>query len=604
LNKIIFIFALSIIAILVSSCGRDPIVEYVDEGRIKSCSQVEDLIGKSESFYENAPQIMRAHFQQTLTYDCVNEVAYLFELGLNPADMQGSMSLLDSALQINPDDPPKDTIDYLKSKGIKSPYSDKRLAEKKRRETEKARVEAERKEKQDARTAAQAKKEKERRIKAEQNKMGYVEKALADADSINKRQEPLYSGDPKVTPLMKAVFMYDLDAIMKLIESGANPNSLDKVRVKSGTIIETEPASFMIELIAANYREGEKNMKRWGSVFPIYQRSKNEYIWLLEYFLSNGATLPSITKKNWRVERTNYSSLQALLLKSKYVTDIDRKHIATKLVDLSKNFNILESALNQSGVLSYVDALKSEEKALASAIKTLETIRSGSEETNAESLYNASMHLKRGAIKSLYNDEWIELLIQSALNGYAPAQSEYGRMLALGDGVPQNYKESFEWLTKSASQGDVDGEIYLGNNYEKGFGVAKDVKKAEEMYLIAAKKGDHRAQYSLGRLYYKESNYLKALPWLKKASEAGYAEATNILGVMYQHGYGVKKNYDIAMSLFEQAAANGSKAAKINIKDIKSYTSGNRMECIAIEDKTRGMSQWEASRIKSAWGCQ
>ena len=66
--------------------------------------------------------------------------------------------------------------------------------------------------------------------------------------------------------------------------------------------------------------------------------------------------------------------------------------------------------------------------------------------------------------------------------------------------------------------------------YLNGDGTAKDQKKAMELYTKAAEQGQPVAQNNLGYIY---ANLLddkvKAKYWFEKASENGYADATQAL---------------------------------------------------------------------------
>ena len=61
-----------------------------------------------------------------------------------------------------------------------------------------------------------------------------------------------------------------------------------------------------------------------------------------------------------------------------------------------------------------------------------------------------------------------------------------------------------------------------------------------------------------------ESNYELALKWLKKA-ERGESYAKVCLGIMYEHGVGVKQDYTVALSHYREAARKRNPVGQFRI---------------------------------------
>lgn len=74
-----------------------------------------------------------------------------------------------------------------------------------------------------------------------------------------------------------------------------------------------------------------------------------------------------------------------------------------------------------------------------------------------------------------------------------------------------------------------------------------------------------RFAYHMGRAYHALDDYEKAVPWFRKAAEAGYAPAMSILGVFYAGGGGVPRDYDEAVSWYRKSAALGYSVAMYNL---------------------------------------
>jgi TPR repeat protein len=108
----------------------------------------------------------------------------------------------------------------------------------------------------------------------------------------------------------------------------------------------------------------------------------------------------------------------------------------------------------------------------------------------------------------------------------------------------------------------------LGELYELGKGVGKDAAKAHQWFEKGAEAGSGEAMARLGNLYFSrardahlaandapsavtgafKTDYEKARFWLEKGIEAGSCDgdAALYLGVLYESGYGVKKNKQTA----------------------------------------------------------
>lgn len=113
-----------------------------------------------------------------------------------------------------------------------------------------------------------------------------------------------------------------------------------------------------------------------------------------------------------------------------------------------------------------------------------------------------------------------------ALRGDMTAQYNMGSMYSIGEGVPQDYNQAFNWFEKAAKQGHIESAHNIGLLYEKGRGAPKD--------------------------------YKQAVNWYKRAAAAGYGDSQLNLGVMYSKGIGVERDVKKAIELFKTAAKNSN----------------------------------------------
>ena len=92
--------------------------------------------------------------------------------------------------------------------------------------------------------------------------------------------------------------------------------------------------------------------------------------------------------------------------------------------------------------------------------------------------------------------------------------------------------------------------------YDRG-----DYTQAFEEFRSLADQGYANAQCNLGVMYERGQgvarNYAKAAAWYAKAADQGIAEAQFNLGVMYYNGLGVARNYAKAIAWYAKAADQG-----------------------------------------------
>jgi len=115
-----------------------------------------------------------------------------------------------------------------------------------------------------------------------------------------------------------------------------------------------------------------------------------------------------------------------------------------------------------------------------------------------------------------------------------------------------------------------------------------DYLRASMAYSNAVDSGSLLAAYKLGYMYYTgegvEQNDLQALDYFELATRAPLAfqphklqlatrflaESYNNLGIMYQAGYGTRKNLKLAREMYNKAVDFGSENAKLNLRNLRS----------------------------------
>jgi len=97
----------------------------------------------------------------------------------------------------------------------------------------------------------------------------------------------------------------------------------------------------------------------------------------------------------------------------------------------------------------------------------------------------------------------------------------------------------------------------------------KDYVKSLPLLNKAAEAGNAAAMYDLGELYYYgqgvPQDYARARAWYQKAAVAGSALAMADLGYLYEHGFGVAQDYAQACTWYQKAAVAGNTDAMYNL---------------------------------------
>jgi len=110
----------------------------------------------------------------------------------------------------------------------------------------------------------------------------------------------------------------------------------------------------------------------------------------------------------------------------------------------------------------------------------------------------------------------VELIRQSAEQGWPAAQYNLGLLYEQGYYVDEDGAKAFEWYLKAAMQGSTEGMTSVGMCYYKGIGITPDLDKALAWLNKAAVSKDARAQLLLAEIYAKDNRCKdkdKALFW-------------------------------------------------------------------------------------------
>jgi len=170
--------------------------------------------------------------------------------------------------------------------------------------------------------------------------------------------------------------------------------------------------------------------------------------------------------------------------------------------------------------------------------------------------------------------QWFQ---RAADKGDGPAMANLAILVDAGIGGPRDPAYAAQLRAQAAKIVDpsykkraIDNHTYQAMTMAWQAGHYADaLQTAQE----EATKGDASAQALLGKAYYegvgKPRNYTTALYWTNLAAAQKNPDALFILGLMYEHGRGVKPDMDKAVGLFDEAADLGNRYAQMEAKGMR-----------------------------------
>jgi TPR repeat protein len=181
----------------------------------------------------------------------------------------------------------------------------------------------------------------------------------------------------------------------------------------------------------------------------------------------------------------------------------------------------------------------------------------------------------QGAPKRSEIDDSLVAIRFRAKDGDADAQYKLGRMYEQGTTeVDRNKSEAFRWYNAAAAQGHRDAQYRLGLAYLFGEGTLQNSATAA-MWFKRAKANkqpaatvllSHIATEGTGKI---EGTQSLLLTWLLERSLDGDGEAMLGLGNMFEKGWGVPQDVEVAEKWYAKARAAGAKGAARRLRIMK-----------------------------------
>ncbi|MCA9170452.1 MAG: sel1 repeat family protein [Planctomycetales bacterium] len=164
--------------------------------------------------------------------------------------------------------------------------------------------------------------------------------------------------------------------------------------------------------------------------------------------------------------------------------------------------------------------------------------------------------------------KYIELMLHSAQQGFAPAEREIGSQYRRGDIIEKDVVEGTRWLEKAAEHGEFRTQNRLAYLYKDGRDVKQDERRAFELMRASAEAGYLWSENTLGWWLWQgiccESDPPEARQWFQKAADRGYAVAQSNLAAMMVEGAGGVRDVPNAVRYYQLAALQGDVAGQFN----------------------------------------
>lgn len=161
--------------------------------------------------------------------------------------------------------------------------------------------------------------------------------------------------------------------------------------------------------------------------------------------------------------------------------------------------------------------------------------------------------------------EAVALLRRAVELGDSQAMCHLAWACRFGKGAAQNVGEAARLYRTAADLGNPAGLSALASLYAEGEGVAQDVREALRLSRLSAERGDPLGLYLTGKFYFDGSDGVlpdeqAAAEWFRRAAEAGFDAAQEMMGSLCETGRGVPKDLAEARRWYTLGADQGNAA--------------------------------------------
>ena len=158
-----------------------------------------------------------------------------------------------------------------------------------------------------------------------------------------------------------------------------------------------------------------------------------------------------------------------------------------------------------------------------------------------------------------YDYDKVSALQDLACKGDTVAMIELGNLFTNGTYVPKSTSKAMQWYILAKLLGSVDAtcglckSIYNNTDFEVKNGIIQNQLRRSMVNFAYCREGE--------RLH-SDENYESAFYWFKKAADMGASTSQRNLGLCYEKGDGVEKDFSKAVYWYQKAADNGNSKAQ------------------------------------------
>ena len=175
---------------------------------------------------------------------------------------------------------------------------------------------------------------------------------------------------------------------------------------------------------------------------------------------------------------------------------------------------------------------------------------------NAEAMYRKGTLLRAGIGVERSIEGAIEAFESAAKSHHPKAMIALAELYEDGRMIDKDLEKSFSWYLASAESGNTKSQYQVATMLSEGIGVEKDDEAAEAWFCRNAESAlnDVRLYAVEAAQRRKVCSKEEIVTLLESASDSGYNKATSKLADMKFNGWGVSKDVDTAMDLYELSA--------------------------------------------------
>jgi TPR repeat protein len=179
--------------------------------------------------------------------------------------------------------------------------------------------------------------------------------------------------------------------------------------------------------------------------------------------------------------------------------------------------------------------------------------------------------------------------------------------------LAKEHESAFPYALKSAELGNPVSQYETFNNYQNGLGVSKNIEKAFYWKTKCAESKFSACELGLGWDYMDEKSkipidYSKAMKFNLSAYEHGDAEGASNVGMLYELGWGVTRDYALAINWYRKAilGSGSSGQAETRLANLlilglgtdKDTDEARRLLKYVIEEKSFGSEYKKTARLE------